>query len=107
VYDVLNKCAEDETRLDKLEQKREQERKLEDKNQRQQRRASRSGSRRQGVGEAMKKSVARPIGNSLGCRIIRGIMGTLPGGQVGRPDQKQNIDCFHRVYLLSGIYSLT
>ncbi len=42
-------------------------------------RSSSSGSRRQGVGEALMKSVARSVGSSLGRRLVRGLLGSLLG----------------------------
>jgi len=36
---------------------------------------------RQSVGEALLKSAARSIGNTVGRQIIRGIMGSLLGGR--------------------------
>ena len=41
--------------------------------------AARSGSRRQGIGEALAKSVVRTIGSSLGRQIVRGILGSIIG----------------------------
>ncbi len=42
-------------------------------------RSSSSSSRRQGVGEALMKSVARSVGSSLGRRLVRGLLGSLLG----------------------------
>ncbi len=40
-------------------------------------------SRRQGVGEALIKSIARSIGSKLGNEIIRGVLGSIFGGRRG------------------------
>ncbi len=41
-------------------------------------------SRRQGVGEAMVKSVVRTVGAELGRQLVRGIMGSLMNGNSRR-----------------------
>jgi hypothetical protein len=38
-------------------------------------------SNRQGIGEAMMKSVARSIGSAVGRKLVRGILGSLLGGR--------------------------
>jgi uncharacterized protein len=44
-------------------------------------RAPAPASRRQGVGEAMVKSVVRSVGTQLGRQIVRGVLGSLLGGR--------------------------
>ena len=42
---------------------------------------SKSGYQRQGVGEAMLKSVVRSVGTRLGRQIVRGLLGSIFGGR--------------------------
>ena len=43
--------------------------------------AGRGSSRRQGIGEAMAKSVVRSLGSQIGRQIVRGILGSLFRGR--------------------------
>ena len=79
-YELLHK------REQELEQKRtrelqaEEERKRREKEEKAAERKRRgSGRQRQGIVEAMAKSVARSIGSTLGRRIVRGILGSIIG----------------------------
>ena len=79
-YELLNK------RQQELEEKRtkalqaEEERQRREKEEKAAARKSRGGGRqRQGIVEAMAKSVARSIGSTLGRRIVRGILGSIIG----------------------------
>jgi DNA helicase HerA-like ATPase len=77
-FEMLKKRAEEEARMEAAERARKEQEKEEKK---------KGGSiwtgnsRRQGVAEAMIKSVARSVGSSLGRRIVRGILGSLLGGK--------------------------
>ncbi len=74
-FELLKKRVAEEKRLEEAERAREEEEKRKKKS---------SGdsfwggnSRRQGIGEAMLKSVVRTVGSSLGRKIVRGILGSL------------------------------
>ncbi len=57
----------------------EEERKRREAEEKAAQKRKRSGSRRQGLGEAIAKSVLRSLGSSLGRRIARGILGSITG----------------------------
>ncbi len=78
-FELLKRRTEEEARVEAAERARAEQEKAAKK-------SSGGGiwggsSRRQGVAEAMVKSVARSVGSSLGRRIVRGILGSLLGGK--------------------------
>jgi hypothetical protein len=73
-HEILKKRAEEKARLEAETQQREAEEKQREAEEKKHRSP---GSRRQGVFEAMVKSVVRSVGSSVGRRIARGILGSL------------------------------
>ncbi len=78
-YELLNKREQELEEKRKAELQAEEERKRREKEEKAAAKRSGSGRRRQGVGEALAKSVARSIGSTLGRRIVRGILGSIIG----------------------------
>ncbi len=79
-FELLKKRTEEEARVEAAERARAEQEKAAKK------KSSGGGiwggtSKRQGVGEAMVKSVVRSVGSSLGRQIVRGILGSLLGGK--------------------------
>ncbi len=79
-FEMLKKRAEEEERVGLAEKARMEQEKAAKKEQ------SKGNiwtgtSRRQGVGEAIIKSVARSVGSSIGRQIVRGVLGSLLGGK--------------------------
>ena len=79
-YEILKKRA-DRAQAEAAEQEAREEREKEQ--QRRSRANSRrsGGRRRQGVGEALAKSVVRSIGSQLGRQLVRGLLGSLLRGR--------------------------
>jgi DNA helicase HerA-like ATPase len=78
-FEMLKKRAEEEERVERAEQARVEQEKAA-KKEKSKGNIWTGTSRRQGVGEAIIKSVARSVGSSLGKKIVRGILGSLLGG---------------------------
>jgi hypothetical protein len=78
-FEMLKKRAEEEERVERAEQARIEQEKAA-KKEKSKGSIWTGTSRRQGVGEAIIKSVARSVGSSLGKKIVRGILGSLLGG---------------------------
>jgi DNA helicase HerA-like ATPase len=78
-FEMLKKRAEEDERVERAEAARKEQEKAE-KKEKSKGNIWTGTSGRQGVGEAIIKSVARSVGSSLGKKIVRGILGSLLGG---------------------------
>jgi DNA helicase HerA-like ATPase len=78
-FEMLKKRAEEDERVERAETARQEQEKAE-KKEKSKGNIWTGTSGRQGVGEAIIKSVARSVGSSLGKKIVRGILGSLLGG---------------------------